>query len=73
MRGRMVAQCERRSRTVRSPQGGAAQGSTGKRYSNHFASAITIRDHGITHWRDCLAPLAVLDALGADVPVRAAN
>lgn len=68
----MVAQCERRSRTVRSPQGGAAQGSTGKRYSNHFASAITIRDHGITHWRDCLA-LAVLDALGADVPVREAN
>lgn len=69
----MVAQCERPSRTVRPPQGGAAQGSTGKRYSNHFVSVITIRDRGITHWRDRLDPLAVLDAHGADVPVREAN
>ncbi|WP_328473393.1 nuclear transport factor 2 family protein [Streptomyces sp. NBC_00448] len=46
---------------------------TGKRYSNHFVSVITIRDRRITHWRSSLDPLAVLDALGADVPVREAN
>ncbi|MFC8831545.1 nuclear transport factor 2 family protein [Streptomyces sp. NPDC057137] len=46
---------------------------TGRRYSNHFVSVITIRERKITHWRDYLDQLAVLDALGADVPARATD
>ncbi|MFJ3219679.1 nuclear transport factor 2 family protein [Kitasatospora sp. NPDC086801] len=37
---------------------------TGRAYDNHFVSVITIRDRRITHWRDYLDPLAVLDACG---------
>lgn len=39
--------------------------STGRTYDNHFVSVISIRDRRITHWRDYLDPLAVLDAIGA--------
>jgi ketosteroid isomerase-like protein len=41
---------------------------TGRRYTNHFVSVITIRDRKVTHWRDYLDPLAVLDALGITMP-----
>ena len=37
---------------------------TGRPYTNHFVSVITIRDRKVTHWRDYLDPLAVFDALG---------
>jgi ketosteroid isomerase-like protein len=47
--------------------------STGQLYNNRFVSVITIRDRKITHWRDYLDPLAVLDALGTAVPVRSTH
>lgn len=37
---------------------------TGRAYDNRFVSVITIRDRKVTHWRDYLDPLAVLDAIG---------
>jgi ketosteroid isomerase-like protein len=43
---------------------------TGRPYHNRFVSVITIRDGKVTHWRDYLDPLAVVEALGADIPVR---
>ncbi|MFJ6573905.1 nuclear transport factor 2 family protein [Streptomyces sp. NPDC091292] len=42
----------------------------GRAYDNHFVSVVTIRDRRITHWRDYLDPLAVLDALGIPFPAR---
>jgi ketosteroid isomerase-like protein len=36
----------------------------GKRYLNRFISVITVKDRKITHWRDYLDPLLVIDALG---------
>ncbi|MFD7288444.1 nuclear transport factor 2 family protein [Streptomyces sp. NPDC059863] len=41
---------------------------TGRAYDNHFVSVVTIRDRKITHWRDYLDPLAVLDALALAFP-----
>jgi limonene-1,2-epoxide hydrolase len=41
---------------------------TGRPYTNHFVSVITIRDRKVTHWRDYLDPLAVFDALGITRP-----
>jgi ketosteroid isomerase-like protein len=41
---------------------------TGRPYTNHFVSVITIRDRKVTHWRDYLDPLAVFDALGITMP-----
>jgi ketosteroid isomerase-like protein len=37
---------------------------TGRTYDNRFISVITIRDRKVTHWRDYLDPLAVLNAIG---------
>lgn len=37
---------------------------TGRPYDNRFVSVITIRDRKVTHWRDYLDPVAVLDAIG---------
>jgi uncharacterized protein len=37
---------------------------TGTAYGNRYVSVITIVDRKVTHWRDYLDPLAVLDALG---------
>jgi ketosteroid isomerase-like protein len=37
---------------------------TGRPYTNRFVSIITVRDRKVTHWRDYLDPLAVLEALG---------
>ena len=37
---------------------------TGRAYDNHFVSVITVRDRKVTHWRDYLDPVAVLDAIG---------
>jgi uncharacterized protein len=42
---------------------------TQRPYSNRFVSVITIRERKVTHWRDYLDPLAVLEALGAELPV----
>jgi ketosteroid isomerase-like protein len=42
---------------------------TGHPYVNRFISVVTIRDRKVTHWRDYMDPLAVLDALGTGVPV----
>jgi len=39
---------------------------TGRAYTNRFISVVTIRDRKVTHWRDYMDPLAVLDALGTD-------
>lgn len=35
----------------------------GRRYLNRFISVITVTDRKISHWRDYLDPLLVLDAL----------
>jgi len=32
-------------------------------YDNHFISVVTIADRAVTHWRDYMDPLAVLEAL----------
>jgi ketosteroid isomerase-like protein len=37
---------------------------TGEQYGNRFVSIITIRDRKVTHWRDYLDSLAVVEALG---------
>ena len=37
---------------------------TGHAYDNHFVPVITIKDHKIAHWPDCLGPVAVFDAAG---------
>jgi ketosteroid isomerase-like protein len=42
---------------------------TGRPYTNRFVSVITIRERKVTHWRDYLDPLAVLEALGTALPV----
>jgi ketosteroid isomerase-like protein len=42
---------------------------TGRPYTNRFVSVITIQDRKVTHWRDYLDPLAVLEALGTNIPV----
>ncbi|MFE9004369.1 nuclear transport factor 2 family protein [Streptomyces sp. NPDC007875] len=52
-----------RARSAQPGQGGQAV-STGCAYDNHFVSVITIKDRKITHWRDCLDPAAVFDAIG---------
>jgi uncharacterized protein len=36
---------------------------TGTAYGNRYISVITIADRKVTHWRDYLDPLAVLDAI----------
>jgi ketosteroid isomerase-like protein len=36
---------------------------TQRAYDNNFVSVVTIQDRTVTHWRDYLNPLAVLDAL----------
>ncbi|MFB6961896.1 nuclear transport factor 2 family protein [Streptomyces sp. NPDC056309] len=33
-------------------------------YDNRFVSVVTIKDGKVTHWRDCLDPVAVFDASG---------
>src|SRR2546422_10110048 len=38
--------------------------STGAPYTNRYISVLTITDRKVTHWRDYLDPVAVLDALG---------
>ncbi|MER8157598.1 sigma-70 family RNA polymerase sigma factor [Streptomyces sp. NPDC094472] len=62
-----AAACEVPVGTVRGrlnqARGGQAV-STGCAYDNHFVSVITIKDRKITHWRDCLDPAAVFDAIG---------
>jgi uncharacterized protein len=40
---------------------------TGRPYNNRFVSIITVKDYKITHWRDYLDPIAVLDA-GVGLP-----
>jgi ketosteroid isomerase-like protein len=47
--------------------------STGNSYSNRFVSVITIQDRKVTHWRDYLDSLAVVEALGTAVPVHAGD
>jgi ketosteroid isomerase-like protein len=42
---------------------------TERPYTNRFVSVITIRERKVTHWRDYLDPLAVLEALGTALPV----
>ena len=37
---------------------------TGRPYNNRFISVVTIKDRKVTHWRDCLDPIAVFDAAG---------
>lgn len=37
---------------------------TGRPYSNHYISVVTIRDRKIVYWRDYLDPLRVFEALG---------
>jgi ketosteroid isomerase-like protein len=37
---------------------------TGAPYANRYISVLTITDRAITHWRDYLDPIAVLQALG---------
>jgi ketosteroid isomerase-like protein len=37
---------------------------TGRPYSNHYISVVTIKDRKIIHWRDSLDPLRVFEALG---------
>lgn len=32
-------------------------------YDNNFISVVTIADRAVTHWRDYMNPLAVLEAL----------
>jgi uncharacterized protein len=44
---------------------------TQAKYENNYISVITIRDRAITHWRDYLNPLTVLNALSADSPTAA--
>jgi len=39
---------------------------TGRPYSNHYISVVTIKDRKITHWRDYLDPLRVFAALGVN-------
>jgi uncharacterized protein len=39
---------------------------TGRPYSNHYISVVTIKDRKIIHWRDYLDPLRVLEALGVN-------
>jgi uncharacterized protein len=39
---------------------------TGRPYSNHYISVVTIKDRKIIHWRDYLDPLRVFEALGVD-------
>jgi ketosteroid isomerase-like protein len=36
----------------------------GHAYDNHFVSVITVNEHVIMHWRDCLDPVAVFEAIG---------
>lgn len=36
---------------------------TQRAYDNNYISVVTIKDRAVTHWRDYLNPLAVLDAL----------
>ena len=36
---------------------------TGRLYSNHYVSVVTIKNRKITHWRDYLDPLRVFAAL----------
>jgi ketosteroid isomerase-like protein len=42
---------------------------TGRPYGNRFVSVITIQNRKVTHWRDYLDSYAVVQALGADVPL----
>lgn len=42
---------------------------TGAPYRNRFVSIITVRDRKIARWRDYLDSLAVIQALGDQVPV----
>jgi ketosteroid isomerase-like protein len=37
---------------------------TGAPYTNRYISVLTITDRKVTHWRDYLDPVAVVDALG---------
>jgi uncharacterized protein len=37
---------------------------SGAAYNNRYISVLSIVDRKITHWRDCLDPLAVFDAIG---------
>lgn len=37
---------------------------TGRAYDNRFISVITVSDRKVTHWRDYLDPVAVLNAIG---------
>lgn len=37
---------------------------TGRPCDNRFVSVITIKDRRVSHWRDCLDPVAVFRALG---------
>jgi ketosteroid isomerase-like protein len=46
---------------------------TGRPYNNRLISVITIRDRKVTHWRDYMDSLAVVEALGAAAPVRAGD
>jgi uncharacterized protein len=39
---------------------------TGRPYSNHYISVVTIKDRKIIHWRDYLDPLRVFEALGVN-------
>ncbi len=39
---------------------------TGRPYSNHYVSVVTIKDRKITHWRDYLDPLRVFAALDVE-------
>ncbi|MDH6215419.1 nuclear transport factor 2 family protein [Streptomyces pseudovenezuelae] len=41
---------------------------TGRAYDNHFVSVITVKDRGVTHWRDYLDPVAVFRAVGWPPP-----
>ncbi|MFJ2813150.1 MULTISPECIES: nuclear transport factor 2 family protein [unclassified Streptomyces] len=47
--------------------------STGRSYDNHFVSVITVQDRRITHWRDYLDPLAVLEALQIPFPAESTS
>jgi ketosteroid isomerase-like protein len=41
---------------------------TGRPYTNHFVSVITIANRRVTHWRDYLDSYAVMQAFQGDLP-----
>jgi hypothetical protein len=48
----VVLECAVHGRVVR----------TGRAYDDRVVSVITVKDRRVTHWRDCLDPVAVLRA-----------